>query len=161
METAAEDRRDDLGRGRASSGARRDVEAVRGHFIFEREQIERRLREHVRRGQMFLGVGLAVLVVFLTLAELTLSLPSGPLRDILREGLVITGWVAMWRPLEVLLYDSWPIVDERRQIGRILEAPVSIHYEAETVSAGGGGDAPTPRTMMNSPTLSGVSSPTT
>ncbi len=104
------------------------VEAVRGHFIFEREQIERRLREHVRRGQLFLGVGLAVLVVFLTLAELTLSLPSGPLRDILREGLVITGWVAMWRPLEVLLYDWWPIVDERRHIGRILEAPVSIHY---------------------------------
>ena len=44
------------------------MEAVRGHFIYEREQIERRLREYVRRGQMFLGVGLTVLVVFLTLA---------------------------------------------------------------------------------------------
>jgi len=116
------------------------VEAVRGHFVHEREQIERRLREHVRRGQMFLGVGLAVLVIFLTLAELTVSLPSGPLREILREGLVITGWVAMWRPIEVLLYDWWPIVDERRHIGRILEAPVSIHYEAGTVAAAGGGD---------------------
>ena len=60
-----------------------------------------------------------------------------------------------------MLYDWWPIVDERRHIGRILETPVSTHSEAETVSAGGGGDAPTPRTRMNSPTLSGVSSPTT
>ena len=56
------------------------VEAVRGHFIYEGEQVERRLREHVRRGQMILGVGLTVLVVFLTLAELTLSLPTGHLR---------------------------------------------------------------------------------
>jgi len=81
---------------------------------------------------MILGVGLTVLVVFLTLAELTSSLPTGPLREVLREGLVITGWVAMWRPLEVLLYDWWPLIDERRQVRRILEAPVSIRYEGST-----------------------------
>ena len=109
------------------------VEAVRGHFSYELDRVRRRLREHVRRGHMFLGVGLTVLVVFLTLAELTTSMPSGPLREILREGLVITGWVAMWRPLEVLLYDWWPMVDERRHISRILEAPVLVRYEAETV----------------------------
>jgi hypothetical protein len=104
------------------------VEAVRHHFTYEGEQVERRLREHVRRGQMFLGVGLTVLVVFLTLAQLTLSLAPGHLREILREGLVITGWVAMWRPLEVLLYDWWPLIDERRLVRRVLAAPVSIRY---------------------------------
>ena len=108
---------------------------MHGHFRYEREQIARRLREHVRRGHMILGVGLTVLFIFLMLAELTASLPSGHLRGILREGLVITGWVAMWRPLEVLLYDWWPMVDERRHVCRILEAPVSVRYEAETVSA--------------------------
>jgi len=107
------------------------VEAVRGHFINEGDQVERRLREHVRRGQWFLGVGLTVLVVFLMLAEFTVSLPAGPLREVLREGLVITGWVAMWRPLEVLLYDWWPLIDERRQVRRILDAPVSIRYLQE------------------------------
>lgn len=111
------------------------VEAVRGHFRYELDRIERRLREHLRRGQVFLGVGLTVLVVFLTLAELTMSLPSGPLREILREGLVITGWVAMWRPLDVLLYDWWPMVDERRLITRVHEALVSIRYGSDTVPA--------------------------
>jgi hypothetical protein len=117
------------------------VEAVRGHFTYEGEQVERRLRDHVRRGQMILGVGLTVLVVFLTLAEFTVSLPAGPLRDILREGLVITGWVAMWRPLEVLLYDWWPLIDERRQVRRILDAPVSIRYDGVTtpVTSNSGG----------------------
>ena len=108
------------------------VEAVRGHFISEREQIGRRLRAHVRRGRMILGVGLLVLVAFLTLAELSMSLPAGPLRGILREGLVIIGWVALWRPLEVLLYDWWPLIDERRQVRRLLDAPVSIRYDPQS-----------------------------
>ena len=108
------------------------VEAVAGHFRYELQRLERRLREHVRRGQMFLGVGLAVLVVFLTLAELTVSLPAGHPREILREGLVIAGWVAMWRPLDVLLYDWWPLVDERRLVTRVLGALVLIRYDADT-----------------------------
>jgi hypothetical protein len=111
------------------------VEAVHGHFVYEDAQIERRLREHLRRGQLILGVGLTALVVFLTLAELASSLPMGHAREIVREGLVITGWVAMWRPLEVLLYDWWPLIDERRQVRRMLAAPVSIRYGSEAVRA--------------------------
>lgn len=108
------------------------MEAVRSHFVYEGEQIERRLREHVRRGQMTLGVGVTVLIVFLTLAQLAASLTAGPLTEILREGLVITGWVAMWRPIEILLYDWWPLIDERRQVRRILDAPVAIRYEQQS-----------------------------
>ncbi len=105
-------------------------DAVRTHFQYELDQVERRLREHLRRGQLSLGVGLVILVVFLTLAGFAESLPTGSLQEIVREGLVITGWVAMWRPLEILLYDWWPMVEERRQFTRVLEAPVSIRYAA-------------------------------
>ena len=63
------------------------------------------------------------------------SLTAGAVREILREGLVITGWVAMWRPLEILLYDWWPLIDERRQIRRILDAAVSIRYHEVTIPA--------------------------
>jgi hypothetical protein len=104
------------------------VDAVRTHFAYELEKIQRRLREHMHRGQVSLVVGLTVLVAFLTLAELASSLASGPLREILHEGLVITGWVAMWRPLELLLYDWRPMVDQRRHVARLLEAPVSVRY---------------------------------
>jgi hypothetical protein len=104
------------------------TDAIRTHFRYELEQIQRRIREHMRRGQISLIVGLIVLVVFLTLAEFIASPLSGAFREILREGFVITGWVAMWRPLEILLYDWWPMVDERRLIARVIEAPVSIHY---------------------------------
>lgn len=105
------------------------IDAVSGHFTYERERLDRRLREYVRRGQLFLLVGLTVLIVFLSLAELTVMIPAGHVRQILREGLVITGWVAMWRPLEVLLYDWWPLVQQRLLARRMLAAPVTVHYE--------------------------------
>jgi hypothetical protein len=102
------------------------VEAIRGHFAFARVQIGRRLRQHVRRGRTALGVGLVVLVACLALAQLAVATLDGPVRDVIREGLVITGWVAMWRPLDLLLYDWWPLIDERRHLDRVLAAEVAI-----------------------------------
>lgn len=106
-------------------------QAVRAHFGYEVESLERRTRQHVRQGQAALLVGLSVLAVFLTLAELTPMLPSSHLRQIVREGLVITGWVAMWRPLELLLYDWWPLVRQRRAAARILGAEVVVVHGHE------------------------------
>lgn len=100
--------------------------AVRAHFAYEVERLSRRIREHVRQGEMILLLGLAVLVLFLTLAELTKWMREGTLRQILREGLVIIGWVAMWRPLEVLLYDWWPLVRQRRLCARVAEMEIEV-----------------------------------
>ena len=49
-----------------------------------------------------------------------------PLGEILRESLLIGGWVAMWRPLEVFLYDWWPIREEARLFDRLSAMPVRI-----------------------------------
>ena len=106
-------------------------EAVRAHFRYQEERLDRLIRQHVRRGQLFLLVGTAILVFFLFLAELTAALPPGHARQILREGFVITGWVAIWRPLEVLLYDWWPMAQERQLHRRLREAPMEAHHVAE------------------------------
>ncbi|MDO9020218.1 MAG: hypothetical protein Q8S73_37680 [Deltaproteobacteria bacterium] len=111
--------------------------AVRGHFRYEREKLDRDLRLHVRRGQFTLLVGLAALALFLTLAELTASLRATHFRQILREGLVITGWVAMWRPLDVLLYDWWPLLETRRRIDRIVRADMAVRHGALVLPAPG------------------------
>lgn len=104
--------------------------AIRAHFEHEREQVNRRLRQQRRFGHIALAVGLSALVALLTAAEMSHRLPAGHTREILREGLVIGGWVAMWRPIEVLLYDWWPLVQKRKQIGRILTAQIEVHGHA-------------------------------
>lgn len=105
------------------------VEAVRAQFEHETHMIEGSMRKQLRRGQLSLFVGLTVLVVFLSLAELAQGIGNLHIRGIVREGLVITGWVAMWRPLDVLLYDWWPLSDERTLHRRIASATVDVRYE--------------------------------
>jgi hypothetical protein len=45
---------------------------------------------------------------------------------LIRESMVIGGWVAMWRPLEIFLYDWWPILAERKLFDRLSEMRVSV-----------------------------------
>ena len=59
----------------------------------------------------------------------------------LREGLVISSWVVLWRPVELLVYDWIPVWDERRIMRRLLAAAVEVR-------AGHGPDA---RPMVSPP----------
>ena len=49
-----------------------------------------------------------------------------------RESLLIGGWVAMWKPLEIFPYDWWPIVGDRRLYERLSRIKVQI-IQAESV----------------------------
>ena len=66
-------------------------------------------------------------------SDLIGSLTQSRFVQIFREGLLIGGWVAMWRPLEVFLYDWWPVRAEVRLSERLSTMPVSIEY-TETAS---------------------------
>jgi hypothetical protein len=48
------------------------------------------------------------------------------LPSVLRESLVIVGWVANWRPIEMFLYDWWPIARRRDLYRRLANAKVVI-----------------------------------
>jgi len=50
------------------------------------------------------------------------------LAEVFRESLLIGGWVAMWRPLEIFLYDWWPIRAEVRLYDRLAAMPVRVVY---------------------------------
>jgi hypothetical protein len=39
---------------------------------------------------------------------------------------VIGGWVALWHPLNIFLYDWWPIRAERRLFERLGEMQVQV-----------------------------------
>ncbi len=101
-------------------------EAVKVHFAWMRDKATHRLHRHLRQGRAFLGGALVVLVVFLTAAALLKAHWRTQATDVFREGLIIIAWVAMWRPIEALLHDWWPIVDERRLLARLALAEVVV-----------------------------------
>ena len=49
-------------------------------------------------------IGLGFLLCCMVLREMANSFGSDTASDIFGEGMLIIGWVAMWRPLEIFLY---------------------------------------------------------
>ena len=104
-------------------------EAIRVYFGRRAQLLRRQLRQLLRRGLVSLGIGSAVLSTFVVLGQVIGRLmDESALSPLLKESLLIGGWVAMWRPLEIFLYDWWPIVGERRIYDRLSRIKVRIIY---------------------------------
>jgi hypothetical protein len=95
------------------------AEAVRYHFTYRAEQAAWRLRDLLREGFKNLGIGLTFLAACLFTARFLRGMDQNTLVSILRESLIIGGWVAMWRPMEIFLYDLWPIRRRRKLYTRL------------------------------------------
>jgi hypothetical protein len=105
------------------------------HEFFRQRAIgsRRQLRELFRRGRTSLAIALMFLAASIGASDaLAMSFPDSHVTGVLREGLLIVGWVAMWRPAEVFLYDWWPIRAEARLYDRLSAMPVRIEYLGAT-----------------------------
>ena len=90
----------------------------------------RKLRDLFRRGRISLVIALAFLTASIAIGERVAGdLGESHVGEVIREGFLIGGWVAMWRPLEVFLYDWWPIRAERHLLQRLSTMPVRIEYQ--------------------------------
>jgi hypothetical protein len=108
-------------------------DAIREFFHQRAVGARRQLRELFRRGRISLAIALVFLATSIAASDaLAASFPMLHLSAVLREGLLIGGWVAMWRPLEVFLYDWWPIRAEARLFDRLSAMLVRIEYRAAT-----------------------------
>jgi hypothetical protein len=63
----------------------------------------------LRHGRASLAIGFSFVAVCLIAADAVGKFATGNFSTILRESLTIVGWVAMWRPMQIFLYDWWPL----------------------------------------------------
>ena len=120
------------------------------HYFAARAELKRRdLRQLLRRGQTALIVGLVFLTACLLMSHAVTKMFPEPLSGLLHEGLLIVGWVAMWRPLEIFLYDWWPVRDEGNVLQRLAHMRVRlvaahVHPAADRPPASSKTPAPKP-----------------
>jgi hypothetical protein len=100
--------------------------AVRAHFDRDAQMQNLRVRRLLREGRLSLVVGLSFLALCMAGATLLPFAAFGTAGDVFRESLIIAGWVAMWHPLDVLLYGYWPVLRERTLLHRLAAAEVVI-----------------------------------
>ena len=86
-------------------------DAVDGYFQPARGRRRgAQLRQLFRVGRVSLLIGLAFLAAAIVIGEFVAGLVGkASYGGIIKESFVIGGWVALWRPLEIFLYDWWPI----------------------------------------------------
>jgi hypothetical protein len=74
-----------------------------------------------------MAIGLTVLSFsVITGQTVTASFTPHPVASVIEESLLIFGWVANWRPIEIFLYDWWPIVRRRNLYRRLSAAQVEL-----------------------------------
>ena len=107
-------------------------DAVRDYFAERAKVTRQQLRLLFRRGRTSLVIGLVFLAASIAAGNLAAEMLEGTdVADIARESLLIGGWVAMWRPLEVFLYDWWPIRAEARLFDRLSAMIVRVVPSSE------------------------------
>lgn len=103
------------------------ADAIARHFSYRAERVDGDPHELFRIGRVSLAIGVCVLGLGVLGGRLVSSvLGEGPTGRFFSEGLIILGWVANWRPIEIFLYDWWPLLRRRRLFERLAAAPVQV-----------------------------------
>jgi hypothetical protein len=99
---------------------------IHNHFAYRRWVASRQLSHLWRDGRISLMIGLVVLVVFTMLSRLVDADSTSAFTELIREGLLVAPWVAMWKPMEIFLYLWWPVRREKRVFDRLAAVPVTF-----------------------------------
>jgi uncharacterized membrane protein YfcA len=75
---------------------------------------ERNFRRHFRYGRISLVIGLSFLAIALVARQMVSHISDQFLAQFFADALLIIGWVAMWEPITVLLYQLWPIIQTKK-----------------------------------------------
>lgn len=115
----------------AEEAARPDAagigDAFQHYFAYRAQMAERDMRELFRIGRRSLAIGVAVLIACLVASQLfAVIIPEPVTARVVEESLIIVGWVANWRPIEIYLYDWLPIRRRIRLYRRIAAARVEV-----------------------------------
>ena len=103
------------------------VKGIRNHFLYKAVNTVKEQRRLFRLGRIVLLIGLVVLFFCLLARQILPGFPDSVVNRMLQEAFLIIGWVAMWEPVRIFLYDWWPIYHRRRMYRKIAEMDVFIH----------------------------------
>lgn len=106
-------------------------QTIRHHFVTQTEDKAAELKKGLRLGRKGLLIGFLIfLVCTLTGLALMAAFPNSRFILTLEQSLVVFAWVLLWRPVEILTYDRWPLKNEYQQLKRLTQISVKIKPQA-------------------------------
>jgi uncharacterized membrane protein YbhN (UPF0104 family) len=105
-------------------------DAVHHYFAYRTRLNELEFKRLMKQGRLSLLVGLSFLAACFLVIELVLSKNLSAFPNYFKEGLTIAGWVAMWRPLEIYLYEWWPLRRRGQILAKLSRMAVEVRKHA-------------------------------
>jgi hypothetical protein len=103
------------------------ADAVHEYFRQRALATRARLRWLFRVGRISLLIGLGFVGLTVIVGEYIASIvDTASYGRMIVDALVIGAWVALWRPMEIFLYDWWPIRAEARLYERLSRIDVQV-----------------------------------
>lgn len=103
-------------------------QSIQRYFQYQANLTQGTLRSFLKRAQLFLLIGLATLFICLTIAQALRKYSSDNLLLILSEGVVIFGWVSLWKPVELIMFDWIPILEKSRIYKKISRSEIQTVF---------------------------------
>lgn len=101
-------------------------QAIHHYFLYRSKISEMEFRHLMKQARTSLIIGLIFLATCLFISQVLLSgIETGGVFFI-QESLTIMGWVAMWRPMQLYLYDWWPVRQQIKTYEKLSEMPVKV-----------------------------------
>ena len=113
--------------GRSDAVAGHDLAAaITGWFSARARSETQAMQVLFRDARLAFAIGLAGLSGCLLLAWILSESAAGPFGRVLQESLIIVGWVVIWRPAEMVLYDWVPMLRRRTLYRRLADSRVIV-----------------------------------
>jgi len=109
--------------------------ALRAHFVRRAQATKLELGRLMRQGRTSVLIGLVFLSGCLVISRTVFGGSDGTWTGVARESLTIAGWVAMWRPMQIYLYDWWPLRRRIRAFLRLSHMTVTVSPAHKAVPA--------------------------
>jgi len=106
-------------------------QAIHNHFVHRAQVTQREFKALMKQGRTSLLIGLSCLAACLLVIQVLLKGKVGTWAGTLGESLLIAGWVAMWRPMQIFLYDWWPLRRRGRVHEKLSHMPVEVIPKAQ------------------------------
>jgi hypothetical protein len=106
--------------------ARQIPQAIQNHFKYKVMVQDRKFRQRFRHGRFTLLIGLTFLAIALFARQEVSHINNLLFAQIFADALLIIGWAAMWEPITVLLYELWPIIQQKHTYEKISTVAIEV-----------------------------------
>jgi hypothetical protein len=86
---------------------------IHTHFMYKAEETDLNLKQQFRQWKINMSIGVLFLVLCLILVEILERFSSTNIVKIIKESLLIIGWVALWEPITFILF-GWRSVKRNK-----------------------------------------------